>query len=230
LDFSFLEELDLHLTKNCNTLVELIQKYILQHHSVSIEGWGTISLENQPAALDFPNRQVHAPVTTLHFSTVGGSNRLFTNWVADELRIKPEEATQRIQSFVQAFSNTISKESVTWSGWGTFEKKGTRIGFTAATETVWQPASVSAEKIIRKGAGHQVRVGEDERSSVEMEELLHPTIYKKKHLSRIIALFFTAAGIILAVLFASKHNTQWKNYTRYQPLHLKEPPVLYKTP
>ncbi|MBS4063715.1 MAG: hypothetical protein KGZ74_04105, partial [Chitinophagaceae bacterium] len=70
----------------------------------------------------------------------------------------------------------------------------------------------------------------DDRTSTEMEEWLHTPAAKKKHLWRIIALLISAAGIILAVLFSSKHNIQWKNNTNYQQLQPKDPPLLYKTP
>lgn len=208
---------------------ELIQKYLLQHHTVSIEGWGSMSLTNQSAILDFPNRQIQSPTISIAFSEQTGNGHVFINWLADELKIRPDEATQQVQAFVQWFSNTIHQKEVTWNGWGRFYKSGSKVLFSL-DESLIIPKAVTAERVIRKGAEHQVRVGEDERTSTVMEEFLHTPETKKKHLWRIIALVISAIGIILAVLFASKHNIQWKNYTNYQPLQPKDPPVLYKTP
>lgn len=208
---------------------ELIQKYLLQYHSVSIEGWGSMSLVDQPAVLDFPNRQIQPPSTIITFHEQTGGNHVFTNWLADELKIRPEEALQKAQAFVQWFSNTVKEKDVSWNGWGKFSKNGSQISFTA-DEVMILPKPVLAERVIRKGAEHQVRVGEDDRTSTEMEEWLHTPAAKKKHLWRIIALLISAAGIILAVLFSSKHNIQWKNNTNYQQLQPKDPPLLYKTP
>jgi hypothetical protein len=209
-------------------LVELIQKYILQHRSVSIEGWGTMSLENQPAILDFPNRKLDAPTTKIVFRTDAKSSHSYSNWLSNELKIKPDEASQKVRWFVEGFGHTITHRNIVWNGWGFFEKNGTGVLFTPYTETDWQSAPITAERVMHKGAGHQVRVGEDEKNSAEMEELLHAPVAKEKHLGSIIALLFTCAGIILAVVFAGKHNIQWKNHTNHQELQLKDPPVLYK--
>jgi hypothetical protein len=210
-------------------LRELIQKYLLQYHRVSIEGWGSMSIVNHPAVLDFPNRQIHAPTTTVIFSEQTNGNHGFTNWLADELKIRPEEALQKVQAFVQWFSNTVRENDVMWNGCGRFTGHEGQISFKP-DEAMILPSTVLAERVIRKGAEHHVLVGEDDRTSTEMEEWLHTPAAKKKHLWQIIALLISAAGIILAVLFSSKHNIQWKSNTNYQQLQPKDPPVLYKTP
>jgi nucleoid DNA-binding protein len=210
-------------------LRELIQKYLLQYHSVSIEGWGSMSLVNQPAVLDFPNRQIQSLSISIAFNEQSANSHAFISWLADELKIRPDEALQKVQAFVQWFSNTIHHNDVSWNGWGKFSKSGSQISFKAEQAMVL-PKPVLAERVIRKGAEHQVRVGEEEKTSTEMEEWLHTPSAKKKHLWQLIALLISAAGIILAVLFSSKHNIQWRNYTNYQQLQPKDPPVLYKTP
>jgi hypothetical protein len=189
-----------------------------------------MSLLNQSAVLDFPNRQLLAPSAVIEFSKNAGSSYDFVNWLADELKIRPDEALQQVQAFVQYFSNTITQNNVIWDGWGRFYKNGSQVLFSTDAEIRIQPAPVAAERVIRKGAEHQVRVGEEERTSTEMEEWLHAPDAKKKHLWQLIALLLSTAGIILAVLFAGKHNIQWKTHTNYQQLQPKDPPVLYKIP
>jgi hypothetical protein len=211
-------------------LRELIQKYLLQYHTISIDGWGTMSLAGKSAVLDFPNRSIHAPAATIEFNKQATGSNAFISWLADELKIRSDDAMQKVQAFVQQFSNTITQKDVSWNGWGRFYKSGSQILFSADADTLVHAAPVVAERVIRKGAEHQVRVGEDEKTSTEMEEWLHAPATKKKHLWRLIALFLSAAGIILAILFAGKHKIQWKNHTNYQQLQSKEPPVLYKTP
>ncbi|HEX4959142.1 MAG TPA: hypothetical protein VFV46_13250 [Lacibacter sp.] len=153
----------------------------------------------------------------------------FRDWLATELGIRQDEVQNQLQLFIQHFTEALQQQSVVWAGWGRFYKNGSQITFEAQ-DSIYVPAIVKAERVIRKGAEHPVRVGEDERTSTEMEEWLQTGDAKKKHLWWIIALLMSAAGIILAVLFAGKHNIQWKNNTNYQLLKPKEPQVLYKTP
>jgi nucleoid DNA-binding protein len=217
------------LTKICKGLVELIQKYILQHQSVTIEGWGCLRLEKEQALIDFPNKKIQPPGFTLVFNHMeSGNNNSFINWVADDLKVRPDEAAQKVHVFVEQFNKVITSKTITWKGWGSFEKKGLRILFTPSFEPVLNANEVSAERVIRVGAGHQVLVGTDERTSAQMEAILHSPISKKKHLVWILPLLFTLAGIILAVQFAYKFNTQWKKATLHQLLQPKDPPVLYK--
>jgi hypothetical protein len=89
---------------------------------------------------------------------------------------------------------------------------------------------VLAERVIRKGAEHHVRVGEQELTNTEMEERLQGAEVKKKLSWWVAGLLLSTLGIILAVLFAGQHKIQWKNFTNYHQLHPQAPPVLYKTP
>ncbi len=207
---------------------ELIQKYLLQHHAVSIEGWGSMRLTNQAAILDFPNRQIHPPSTTIAFNAQADNSHSFLNWLTDELKILPEEASHKVRSFVQWFNHTIRQQDIIWNGWGKFYYEGNKVLFSADSARL-VPGAVTAERVLRKGTEHHIRVGEDEKTSTEMEEWLHAPVTRKIALWQLMALFISVAGIILAVVFARKHNIRWKNHTNYQHLYLQDPPVLHTT-
>jgi hypothetical protein len=209
-------------------LQQHIQKYLIQHQQLSIADWGTMQLVKESAQVDFTNRKIHAPSSKLFFQEPRVVDNSFEKWLADELNISHQDALASIQSFVKSFKLSVSNGTLIWNGWGSFEKCNNNIIFKSAFEV--NPGTVNAERVIRKGAEHQIRVGEEERTNTEMGEWLQGTETQKKYLWWIAALILSVFGIILAVLFANNHNIQWKNYSNYHQLQPKEPPTLYKTP
>lgn len=207
---------------------QYILKYLLQHQRVSIEGWGTMQLVSESAQVDFTNRKVNAPAVSILFHETVTTDNSFENWLTQELNISYHDAVNAVKSFVQTFQKAISNTPLQWNGWGSFETINNKIIFKPAFNVF--PAAVTAERVIRKGAEHQIRVGEDERTNTQMEEWLHGSTVKQKYLWWMAGLVLLGFGIILAVLFANQHNIQWKKYTNYHQLQPKEPPVLYKTP
>lgn len=207
---------------------QYIQKYLLRHQRISIEGWGTMQLINESAQVDFSNRKIQPPVASIVFQQSVTNEASFEHWLTQELNISYHEAVSAVKSFVQSFHVAVLNAPLHWNGWGTFEYINHKIIFKPAYQVL--PAAIKAERVIRKGAEHQIRVGEDERSNTQMEEWLHGSTPKRKYLWWVAGLVLTAFGIILAVLFANHHNIQWKKYTNYHQLQPKDPPVLYKTP
>lgn len=189
-----------------------------------------MQLKETTARVDFPNKLIHAPVTALEFSGNTTDETSFTDWLMQELQLSAQEVQQQVFLFTNRFREQVEKGTVQWNGLGSFRKSGDSFVFEPEVNAAITHQSVTAEKIIRSGASHQVLVGNQEHTNLQMEELLHSTSTKQKYSRLIPALLLAITGTILAVLFAKNHNIQWKNYTNYQPLQPKEPPVLHKTP
>ncbi len=211
-------------------LTEFIQQYLLLNKTVSIKGWGTLQMISVSAELDFSNRLLYAPSVTFKFTSNETDDSPFVNWLANQMQATVEMAGQKRNLFVINFKQSIeSIKKIKWVNWGVFEQtKDGQVVFIpdAAAKTLLH--AVIAERIIRKGAEHSVRVGEDERTRAEMEELLHLDVKKKKPLWLLNALVLLTIGIILASYFASSYNILWNQHTNYQQLQIKDPPVLYK--
>jgi hypothetical protein len=189
-----------------------------------------MQLKETTAKVDFPEKLIHAPVSFVEFSHNTTDEASFTDWLIQEQHISAQEAQQQVLSFINRFRHQLEEETLLWSGLGSFRKSGDSFVFEAESNPAVFHQSIAAEKIIRTGATHQVLVGNQEHTNLQMEELLHSTSTKQKYSRLVPVLFLAITGIILAVLFAKNHNIQWKNYTNYQPLQPKEPPVLHKAP
>jgi hypothetical protein len=213
-------------------VTELIQQYLLLNKTVSIKGWGTLKIVPKSAELEFANRLLHPPSTSFEFSKEDTDDPLFLHWLSTQLNTTVETTIQKLNLFTVEFKQSAEGlKTINWLGWGVFgQTKDGILTFIAEpnNNTLLEP--VTAERVIRKGVEHSVRVGEDERTSVEMEELFHAGEKKNKPLWLAYALLLLIIGIILAGYFATNYNLLWNHHTNYQQLQPKEPPVLYKKP
>jgi nucleoid DNA-binding protein len=210
-------------------MVELIARYLSFQQQVSIKDVGTFSVEELPARLDFPNKLLHAPEHILHFNPKWSNDELFEQWAQKQLGLSQQEIKAQLQNLSADFQRRLSdKNELNWEGIGRFSKNDQQlILFTNGFEAVKRPPVV-AEKVIRKNAQHSIRVGEQEKTNVEMEELLQTQSRKTLNLWWLfaLALFLTA---FLAILFIANYETkQWNRQGNSEKPTLEEMPVLHK--
>ncbi len=209
-------------------MVDLVARYLSFRKRLSLPGIGTFSVEQLPARLDFPNRLLHAPQSLLHFSSTAQPDEEFEHWLIEELHTSPVAVKEQQQIFMAGFHQMLSeKNRVEWKGIGSFTKDENKIlHFTSAFESeVTEP--VKAEKVIRKNAEHLVRVGEDEKTNTEMEELLFGGRKKKYKSFWFIALALLLIGLVAIWYHQSTGNSGMKqgNGGKLKPA---ESPTTYK--
>ncbi len=210
-------------------MVDLIVQYLSFNKQVSLKGIGTFTVEQLPARLDFPNRLLHAPQAVLHFSSTAKQDEAFEQWICHELHLNSEEALMKLQIFLSNFQRTLnSNQKVEWAGIGKFVKDENKLmHFTSSFQSV-TGEPVKAEKIIRKNKEHFVRVGEEEKTSTEMEELLFGVQRKKLNLFWMFAMALFLISFVLVWMFAAGHSRQWGSQGNGNKQKTKEVPVLYK--
>jgi nucleoid DNA-binding protein len=210
-------------------MVELVLRYLTFQKKVSLQGIGTFSVEHLPARLDFPNRLLYAPEFILHYSSSGaGTDEQFEHWLQKELNVGREEVKTLQQTLSTEFQRTLSeKGEMTLNGLGVFRKDEQKLlHFSSLYETV-KGNPVTAEKIIRKNTSHSILVGEQEKTSEEMTELLTGVKRKPLNLWWMIALALFLSAII-AILFFANYSPQWSKQGNNQKLKLNEAPPLHK--
>jgi len=158
-----------------------LYQYLLQHHELAIPGTGTFLIERKVAVIDFPNKRIDPPVYTIAMQTRAATpaNYFFT-WLAHALHIDSREAMTRFNDFSHQLEKQIAGgTTVEWNGVGILSRGlGGEVKFVPAKQQV-QEKPITAEKVIRGKAEHMVRVGEDQKTSAEMEEMLNRTETKK---------------------------------------------------
>jgi nucleoid DNA-binding protein len=213
-------------------MIELIQKYLSAHRRVELEGWGILELKPLSAQLDFPNRILNPPYYTLQFFSEASGSELFLKWLSNEKNISIEEASSQLKEFISQFLSVLqTKKKIDWNGWGIFFRTTDgKTKFQSILTTVVSPSSVKAERIIRKGAEHQVRVGEDQKTNTEMELLLAETNSLPQQKWWIAACMILLLGAVLTWYFSSAHRLQWKQQSNYRQIEPSPTPEQYKEP
>ncbi len=159
---------------------ELFQ-YLLLHKQLPMPGIGTFSLERTPARIDFPNKLMYPPV--YHFSlreNTDSPSRNFFNWLGKALHISDRDAIIRFNDFSFDMKKQITEgDIINWKGVGTIRKGPVgEVKFIPAEPTIHEDP-LPATRVLREKAEHSVRVGEDERTSAEMVEMLAPQEKKR---------------------------------------------------
>lgn len=183
-----------------------LYQYLVLYRQLNIPGVGVFQLERKPADLDFANKVVNPPSYTvaLHHGNEAMPVKQ-VNWLADALNISEIDVVERIGSFASNLKSEIfSGKKLEWSGVGTLSKGlAGEIRFEATLKDSPAGDPVPAAKVLREKAAHTVRVGEDEKTSEEMIEMLNPGEKKRSY-----EWIMTLIVAILAVAFLVWHFMQ----------------------
>ena len=154
---------------------DLLKEYLLFKKKLPLSGIGVLYLQREPAHFDVGNRQFLPPQQVYEFRSGDvESVAELVDWLSLRLGIDAADAVSRYQRFCDDMMRVLSQQStLSWKGWGAWKKdEQGALHFTADSGDL-KLVPVGANKILRDNAEHQVRVGEDSRSSVEMNQLLH---------------------------------------------------------
>lgn len=183
-----------------------LYQYLVLHQQVNLPGVGVFQLERKPADLDFASKVVNPPSFTvaLHHGNESMPSRQL-NWLADALNISEMDVKERITSFAANLKNEIfSGKKLEWNGIGTLSKGlAGEIRFEAELKDSPAGEPVPASKVIREKAAHTVRVGETEKTSEEMIEILNPGEKKRSY-----EWIMTLIVAVLALAFLVWHFMQ----------------------
>jgi hypothetical protein len=203
-----------------------LHEYLLLHKKLPLPGLGAFIIQRHPAQGDFPNKLIGGPGYSIQWKEgQEGSSDGIWEWVAAGSSISMHDARHRLEKFIyQLKAGVASGDIIHWKGVGTLQKGlGGGIKFVPEREMI-REAPVKANKVIRERAEHMVRVGEDERTSEQMTEMLGSK-EKKKLMG-----WWIAAGIagLLSIGFLVWHLSEhdWKlNTGNQQTLEINKVPT-----
>ena len=185
---------------------DTLYEFLLLNKKLSLPGIGTISLCQHPAHLDFTNRQITAPsfYFTIDSRNDKPSKKLF-DWLSSSLGISEWDAIKSINDFSFDLKSRLSENrEVIWDGVGVFRRDNNgNLKLDQKNVLVVSQQPVTAEKVIRMKAEHTVLVGEQEKTSVQMEEYFAEH-HVRKNYSWLIAVIL----IVLAVMFIGWHFSE----------------------
>jgi nucleoid DNA-binding protein len=182
-------------------MYELIYKFLIKYRTIDLPGIGTFTLRVQPAQSRFVDQSFLPPKYYVAFEQdhavddvdareqgavtqerIAPSRKVFS-WIADNYGLTDKEAIIRFNEFLFELRKELDAgKKIVWSGIGTLEKDaGGEIKFNCDKNALpWLQQTV-AKKVIRENAEHTMLVGETEKTSAQMSEiLLNPRSIKDK--------------------------------------------------
>ena len=208
-----------------------LYQYLIKYKELSMPGIGLFLVERKPAEFDFRNKKMNPPVYSVILQSPGNltSKKLF-NWLAEALNISNRDAVICFNDFAFDIKKQINNgDVINWNGIGSLSKGlAGEINFVASAKDLVVEKAVTAEKIIRENASHMVRVGEEEKTSAQMMEMLGQPVTKKSHWW-----VYALVLALLATLFVgwhfSKHGLTVSSTANGKTISHKETTATYKT-
>lgn len=183
-----------------------LYQYLVLHKRLSLPGIGTFQVERKPADIDFANKVVNPPSYSiaLHHGVTGPSRKLF-DWLSRAFDIPEREAISRFNDFAFDIKEQVmSGRRLEWSGVGVLSKGlAGEIRFEPSVSDWTLGTPVPAVKVIREKAEHTIRVGESQKTSTEMLELLNPAASRRSY-AWVVALVL----LILSFIFIAWYFSQ----------------------
>ena len=180
---------------------ELLQ-YLLLYKNLPVPGIGSFSLARRPASADITNRVINPPVYQISLrEETDPFPRHFFSWLGARLSTSDHDARERFRQFSASMQQQLqSGKNIHWPGIGNLQAdEAGRIRLESSiTES---EAPVPAQKIIRENAEHQIRVGEDMKTSGQMSEMLTVRPEKKRY-----PLLFAWVLLLLSVAFIAWYS------------------------
>lgn len=156
---------------------QLIFKYMAGNGSLCLPGIGRFTLEQEAAEPDITEQKMRPPKTVTRFSgeTVQ-EDHLLTQYVSRHYVLHEAEARKKIQQYIQQLIDEVKeKGKANLSSLGILEKQSGE-GYTFAPNTFASYLQlVDAVRSIRQDDVHMIRVGEEQKTNVEMAGLLSET-------------------------------------------------------
>jgi len=176
-----------------------LYEFLLLNKKIGLPGIGTISLCQTPSQHDFANKEFIAPTPlfTIDPRNDKPSKKLF-DWLSSSLNITEWEAIKSVNDFSFDLKKKLSEfGEVNWEKIGVIRRDNNGdLKLDPQNILLQSEPPVTAEKVIRVKAEHTVLVGEQEKTSVQMEEYFAGSSARKNY-SWLIAVILT----VLAVMF-----------------------------
>jgi hypothetical protein len=169
-----------------------ITKYLLQYHRVAIPNVGTIEIVQQPAELNFVDRLLFPPkyIAQLRKEPVITDHQL--NYLASAGNTNKEVAREELEVLGEKIRRKIDKDSFHWNGIGLLSHD---VSSFPVESLLLEP--VTAEKVKRENAEHNVLIGDQEIVS-RQQSTSHALSIRKKR-----PMIVTIGWIVLALALAA---------------------------
>ena len=211
-------------------MLGLFYEYLIRHHKIVLPGLGTVVLQRKSSASHFVEHNFLPPSYTFQWQQASANPPLhFFAWLAGKLNIAEEDAAIRVNNFISDIKKEINAgKEIKWSGIGII-RRGLDSGIELKTENKVLPfeKTVHGEKVVHQDSSHIIIVGDKEKTSFEMTEILnHPVIKKIQKFNT--ALIAAVLLLIFTIAYLWKYGVNTESVSNQKKLTPKEAPATYR--
>ena len=187
-------------------MFSLLTKYLLFYKRVSIPDIGSFVIVQQPATLNFVDRQLLPPVYKIVFDEKVAEDDGLIHFIGADTDIEPGAARHKLAQFGSALKSKLQEAPFIWKGIGKLEYADGIVFHADTPAATLSP--VAAHRIIRENSNHTVLVGEQEMQSTSIEAARQEPAVKKRQPANIIIgwLLLTAAAAFIVFYCYSQNN------------------------
>ncbi len=202
----------------------ILNRYLIQHKSISIPGLGTIQADTVPASIDAAGRCAIPPSVAYRFdSYFDAPDKEFFSYLARKNRISDYDALRTYNNFAYALRDRLNQQqSAEWEGLGTLVKDET--GLITLVRTRPAPEfirDIPADKLLRDDAEHTLLVGDRERTSSEMTQWFSEEPVSGRKRWWLAAVIIALVSLLLALVHLSTHGWNVGATGNQQSIRLK---------
>jgi hypothetical protein len=212
-------------------MYEILYRFLVKYKRLDLPGIGIIALQTQPAKSEFVNRSYSPPKYFFRFERGEKipSEKLFS-WLASHFNITESEAVIRFNDFIFDLNRQLKEgKEISWYNVGSFQKENTgEIQFQAVKKELSRLDSVAAKKVTRENAEHTMLVGESERTSTQMADILADSSSAKNNYWWIGPLGLLITILIFLGWYFSEHGITSTSTGNNNKISVKEAPAGYR--
>ncbi|TAD86325.1 MAG: hypothetical protein EAY75_08720 [Bacteroidetes bacterium] len=186
---------------------QILLRYLIQKQQLWLQGIGLIKMMQLPARYDVANKMMMGPMLRAKVENEPKDYNMqpLIVFLAKQTGTDEETAFEQYQAFCGQTAMQLQQQSVVnWPGLGSITQRGNEYNIKTDKALDAYLPNVAANRVIRQGSSHQIKVGETETTTAQMQAILaHQGTTEQTGRWWLAALFiFLAAGscIVLRLL------------------------------
>ena len=211
----------------------IIYKFLLLNGSVAIPDFGVFELKHTPAGNDFTLKTIQPPQYTIRFAKhINGNPISLISYISSIAKVTEDHAIQLLNDFsVHLRKKIATDKKAEWLGLGLItESSDGVVEFQPKLHSSDYFTGIHYQHVLRHHNNHQVKVGEEEKTKVEMDAFFEDQ--KKGY--QLVSWKMTAIYLLMLSIIILFFRFTISNYTimepRWNPIKASIPAASYNIP
>lgn len=212
------------------SMLGLFYQYLIHHQRIVLPGLGAISIRRKPAVYDFVDHLFLPPSYSFQWDhTYTTPSPDFFQWLAGKLNMAEEEAAIKANAYMSELKKEINAgREINWEGVGIIRRgSDSSVELEAADQQFAFEKEVFGEKVVHADSSHTILVGDEERTSADMNEILG--LPQRKKIAKLkLALWIAILALASVVIYLVINGWRPASVANKNTITPKDAPASYE--